>query len=66
MVQEILTYLIVAFAFGYTIWNTIMLFGSKRKSSCAGGCGGACSAKNTLMKEVGKGTKPYLIDKFGF
>ncbi|WP_372752227.1 FeoB-associated Cys-rich membrane protein [Labilibaculum sp.] len=46
--QLLITYLIVLFAFGYTMYHFINLF-TKQKSSCGGGCSG-CDFKRELNK----------------
>lgn len=47
-VQLLATYLIVFFAFGYTLFQFISLF-TKQKSSCGGSCAG-CDFKRELNK----------------
>lgn len=47
-IQLIATYLIVLYAFGYTLYQFIKLF-KRKKSSCEGSCGG-CDFKNELKK----------------
>jgi hypothetical protein len=65
MVQEIITYLLVAYAFGYTLYGAYGLFRGAKKSACAGGCGSSgCSSKSVLIKEVRNGKKPFLMDSF--
>jgi hypothetical protein len=54
MIQEILTYLIVIWAFtvaGRSFWRTMSALRSGSGISCSGGCSG-CAAKNDLMKDI--------------
>ncbi|PKQ62272.1 hypothetical protein BZG02_13220 [Labilibaculum filiforme] len=46
--QLVATYIIVLFAFGYTLYQFVKLF-TKQKSSCGGSCGG-CHFKRELHK----------------
>jgi len=55
MIQEILTYAIVAWAFfqtGKSLWKSIAILKSNEPAcSISGGCSG-CSAKQSLLKEI--------------
>lgn len=53
MIQEILTYLIVAAAMGYVAYKFVRLF---TKSKNALGCGGSCSCE--AKKQFQKNIKP--------
>lgn len=62
MIQEILTYAAVAWAF----WQVVIFFWrifhpKKQTASCGGGCGGSCSAKTDLLKHIEKGKFPTLV-----
>jgi hypothetical protein len=49
MVQEIITYLLVAYAFGYTLYGAYGLFKGTKKSACVGGCGNSgCTSKECV------------------
>ncbi len=48
MIQEIITYIIVAVAVAYAVYKVVGLFKSK-KSGCGGDCG--CDAKDKLLKK---------------
>ncbi|MDD3077957.1 MAG: FeoB-associated Cys-rich membrane protein [Paludibacter sp.] len=48
MIQNIIVYLIIAGAVGYTIYSVIHSLKSKNKSPCDG-CGG-CDIKNEILK----------------
>ncbi len=61
MIQELLTYAAVAWAF----WQVVIFFWKifkpqNNKSVCGGGCG-SCSAKTDLLKQIEKGKFPTLI-----
>jgi hypothetical protein len=49
MLQEILTYLAIAWAVGYTLWQTVLLFRPEPKKTSAG-CSAGCS--NCNLKEI--------------
>jgi len=54
MIQEILTYIIVLWAFavaGRSLWRTMSALRSGSGISCSAGCSG-CAAKNDLMKDI--------------
>jgi len=55
MIQEIVTYAIVTWAFyqtGKSLWKSIeILKSNKSVCSTSGGCSG-CSAKQSLLKEI--------------
>ena len=54
MVQEILTYFIVLWAFyaaGKSLWKSLSAFKSGSGYVCSGGCAG-CSAKNDLINDI--------------
>jgi len=61
MIQELLTYAAVAWAF----WQVMVFFWrlfypQKHTGACGGGCG-SCSAKTDLLKQIEKGKFPTLI-----
>lgn len=54
MIQEIITYIIIAFAASYSLYSFIRLvIPSKNKSKliCSGNCG-SCSVKNKISEEL--------------
>ncbi len=55
MIQEIITYIIVAFAFVYAIYGIIKIFipskNGKYKTSCSAGCSG-CAMNRTVKSKV--------------
>lgn len=54
MVQEILTYIIVIWAFfvaGRSFWKSLSAFKAGSGYSCSGGCSG-CAAKNDLVRDI--------------
>ena len=54
MIQEILMWICITSAFGYTfysLYKTIKSAYQENKSGCSGACGG-CSAKNDLLKNI--------------
>lgn len=59
IIQEILTYIIVAFAFGYTIRGAYKLVVKKETSCSSGSCG--CDSKHTLVNAIKAGKKPYIL-----
>jgi len=56
MIQEIITYLIVTFAFSYAIYGVVKMFippkNGVHKNSCSGGCSGC--AMNRAVKPKNK------------
>ena len=64
MIQEILTYAAVTWAFGQVLisfWR-IIFKPQNQTGVCGGGCG-SCSAKTDLLKHIEKGKFPNLISK---
>lgn len=54
MIQEILTYLIITFTAGYSVYSFIRFLlpnKNKKKSTCSGNCG-SCSVKNKMTAEL--------------
>ncbi len=55
MIQEILTYIIIAFAFAYTIYNFVIFLIPKKNyangHACSGGCSG-CEFKTKVKPEI--------------
>lgn len=61
MIQEILTYTAVAWAFSQVILFFWRIFKPRNNASvCGGGCS-SCSAKSELIKQVEKGKFPTLL-----
>ena len=54
MIQEILTYIIVLWAFYVarrSLWKSLSAFKAGSGYSCSGGCSG-CAAKNDLLNDI--------------
>ncbi|NOU58958.1 FeoB-associated Cys-rich membrane protein [Marinifilum caeruleilacunae] len=58
-IQLILTYLIIAYAVGYTCYHTVRMIMKQRESACGGGCSG-CEIKDEIKK---RGIQPVKINK---
>lgn len=61
MVQEIIMYAIVVFAFAYCIRGIAKLFTKKAQGCATGTCG--CSSKTDLFHEIKNGKKPFVISQ---
>jgi hypothetical protein len=53
MIQDILTGIAVSAAFGYTFYSFWKTMFSDNGKACGGGCS-SCSAKDLLIKDIGK------------
>lgn len=59
MIQEIITYIIIALAFGKAIYNIFsFLFTKKAKANC--GCGGAKACASNDWNQVSERSKLYV------
>jgi hypothetical protein len=59
MTQEIITYIIVAFAFGYSFKGLYDMVRNEKSGCSSGSCG--CGEKSTLFNAIKKGKKPYIL-----
>lgn len=58
-IQLALTYLIITYAVGYTLYQLFQMVKKQKESACGGGCSG-CDFKNELKN---KGIHTISIDK---